>query len=366
MNVLITLPQIKNLAETARRAVVKSKICGGEAVANSYELRSPSPKGDKFPRTPSAEYFTVSYENTPDYFLSFMDRKPNIIMDGFFTKIMISTSFCTMNGIFLSIGFQEFPRTRQEAEYRINSYELRSSEFPRTPSTARPEYFTIKTGNSCREGMLGERSSRFSGDTTRTKIKELRSPSAVVNSDELRSPSPKGDKFLRTPSATQAEYFTIFGRDEVSYENAEPNKYYIYFDPYAIENRYTTETIIQLEETILQMYTANSGELRVQSSSESQGVAESGGRSQSAIFGRDKVSYENSTPYLSKISKPLKTPVYLLKTQLQGGGFKIHRDKESCLPEMSIPNRYILKISGVWESKHSYGITCKCTPDYRS
>jgi transcription initiation factor TFIIIB Brf1 subunit/transcription initiation factor TFIIB len=54
---------------------------------------------------------------------------------------------------------------------------------------------------------------------------ELRSPeyftvaesvgrSKSANSYELRSP-----EFPRTPSATRPEYFTIFGRDEVSYEN---------------------------------------------------------------------------------------------------------------------------------------------------
>jgi hypothetical protein len=31
------------------------------------------------------------------------------------------------------------------AEYFTNSYELRSPEFPRTPSAARPEYFTVST-----------------------------------------------------------------------------------------------------------------------------------------------------------------------------------------------------------------------------
>ena len=43
--------------------------------------------------------------------------------------------------------------------------------------------------------------------------------SKPANSYELRSPSPKGDKFPRTPSAARPEYFTIFGRNEVSYEN---------------------------------------------------------------------------------------------------------------------------------------------------
>jgi hypothetical protein len=93
--------------------------------------------------------------------------------------------------------------------------------------------------------------------------------------------------------------------------NGYDTKYYISFDPYTIENRYTTETVIQLEEIILKMYGST-----IQS----------------------------------------KTPVYSLKTQLQGGTFKIHREQSA-----EMHGKYILKISGVWESIHSYGVTYKCT-----
>jgi hypothetical protein len=159
----------------------------------------------------------------------------------------------------------------------LNSYELRSPEFPRTPSAARPEYFTIfakgtfgrrdevsyentQIARMALENMFIESNSPISSDSDSDPLdfKDLR------NSDELRSP-----EFPRTPSACVAEADSvgiqgnsgerqgvaesvgrsksaIFGRDEVSYEN--------------------------------------------------QGVAESVAQSQSAIFGRDEVSY-NNTPF---------------------------------------------------------------------
>jgi hypothetical protein len=56
--------ELKELRSPNRKHyVANSKICGGEAVVNSDELRSLSPKGDKFPRTPTASRDEVSYEN---------------------------------------------------------------------------------------------------------------------------------------------------------------------------------------------------------------------------------------------------------------------------------------------------------------
>jgi hypothetical protein len=154
--------------------------------------------------------------SSSEYFFFFMERKPNIIMDGFFTKISVSTSFFTMNGLFLTFGIRE------------------------------------------------------------------------KHTDD------------------------VYTNDTVSsLQNGYDNKYYIYFDPYTIENRYTTECVIQLEEIILKMYGS---------------------------------------------TIPSKTPVYSLKTQLQGGTFKIHREQSN-----EMQGKYILKISGVWESAHSYGVTYKCT-----
>jgi hypothetical protein len=39
------------------------------------------------------------------YNIHFLEKKINMMMDGFFTKIMFATSFMTMNGIFINIPF---------------------------------------------------------------------------------------------------------------------------------------------------------------------------------------------------------------------------------------------------------------------
>ena len=51
-----------------------------------------------------------------------------------------------------------------------------------------------------------------------------------------------------------------------------------------------------------------------------------------------------------------KTPVYLLKTQLQKGVVKYYRDVQNCYSQ---PSSYYLKISGIWESQYDIGITFK-------
>lgn len=127
------------------------------------------------------------------------------------------------------------------------------------------------------------------------------------------------------------------GRVEPETDGAYESKYYISFDPYTIENRHTTESILCMEEMILQMY--------------------------------------GSTLLCGK------TPVFSLKTQLQCGALKIHRepfskfsglrsesaDQHSKCGEQSLVGKsgggkYVLKISGVWESATGYGVTYKCTP----
>lgn len=205
----------------------------------------------------------VQHGTSTDYFFFFMERKPNIIMDGIFTKLAISTSFFTMNGVFLSVEFHE-----------------------KIPSSL-PTRFTP-----------------FSYET------------------------PK-----------------IYPKQDC--------KYYIYFEPYSIENRYNTECIIQLEEMILQMYSATN----ISSDNVSQFPGEMPYMKQ--VEPRMKT---RSIPDAKRKESFTKTPVYSLKTQLHGGAFKIHREDYTKTP---ILNRYILKISGVWESTHSYGITYKCIPDYQ-
>lgn len=94
-------------------------------------------------------------------------------------------------------------------------------------------------------------------------------------------------------------------------------KHYIHFDPYTLDNRRSTEMICRLEETILNMYSPTSP----------------------------------------------KKQMYSLKTQLLNGVIKIHTDTSSAnhVSTHTDVSQYILKISGVWETGYSYGITYKFT-----
>jgi hypothetical protein len=190
-----------------------------------------------------------SFLNSPEenaYFIFFMERKRNIIMDGgYFTKISISNSFFTMNGIYTNVTITQKP----------------------------PD------------------DSFYGSDVAKTKYDQM--------------------------------HYTIQNEPSVSSSYSTPQnstKYYIYFDPYTLSNRTNTESIIQLEETILQMY---------------------------------------------GVLCPSKTPIYTLKNQLHNGVFKIHQSFIThTLPNnehITLQNKYTLKISGVWENAHNYGITYKCT-----
>ena len=193
-----------------------------------------------------------SFLNNPEenaYFLFFMERKRNIIMDGgYFTKLSISNSFFTMNGIYTNVTITQ--KTTDDVIYGI--------------------------------------------DNAKNKYDQIHNNSSIYTNEQ-----------------------------HVSYPTTPQNstKYYIYFDPYTFSNRTNTESIIQLEETVLQMY----------------GVV-----------------------------CPNKTPVYTLKNQLHNGVFKIHQVLSTNMSAIdgcifTPQNKYILKISGVWENAHNYGITYKCT-----
>jgi hypothetical protein len=91
----------------------------------------------------------------------------------------------------------------------------------------------------------------------------------AINSYELRS-----QEFQGVAESGGRSKSAIFGRDEVSYENPRT--------PSAARPEYFT---VSYENATIRF----SGETKTQ------GVAESGGRSKSAIFGRDAVSYENPT-----------------------------------------------------------------------
>jgi hypothetical protein len=104
---------------------------------------------------------------------------------------------------------------------------------------------------------------------------------------------------------------------ETSTEEAVGHKYYIHFDPYTLDNRQYTERMFDLEDRILSLYTP---------------------------------------------SNPSKKKVFSLKTQLLNGILKIHYDTTT--PEhlsQDVRSTYHLKISGVWETAVSYGITYKFT-----
>jgi hypothetical protein len=182
-----------------------------------------------------------------EYFLFFMERKRNIIMDGgYFTKISLSTSFFTMNGIYLNVTISQ------------------------------------KTVDDVGSGF----------DLTKNKYE-------------------------------QSQYNTLNEKANILYPTSQnTTKYYIHFDPFTLNNRTNTESIMKLEETILQMY------------------------------GFTCVN---------------KKPVYSLKTQLHNGMFKIHQllttDTTTTHNDhiYTSQNKFILKISGVWENTHNYGITYKCT-----
>jgi len=55
-----------------------------------------------------------------------------------------------------------------------------------------------------------------------------------------------------------------------------------------------------------------------------------------------------------------KTPIYSLKTQLYSGYIKVHQEESvNSTEKTSIKCTKYIKISGVWENNHSYGITYK-------
>ena len=96
------------------------------------------------------------------------------------------------------------------------------------------------------------------------------------------------------------------------------HKYYIQFDPYTLDNRQYTESMFELEEQILAMYIPS-----------------------------------NSS----------KKKVYSLKVQIVNGVLKIHNETDGGTQPTrdirDVQTQYCLKISGVWETSFSYGITYK-------
>jgi hypothetical protein len=228
------------------------------------------------------------------YFLFFMERKRNIIMDGgYFTKISISNSFFTMNGIYTIVTITQ--KLTDDGVYGIENTKNKYDQLRSTPSLL-----------ACSKGT---------GVTSHTEYEET--------PENDKTHLPLGNTF-RPLGVCRGLHSTIpINEPSVSYPTTPQNstKYYIYFDPYTLSNRTITESIIQLEETILQMY----------------GVV-----------------------------CPNKTPVHTLKNQLHNGVFKIHQVLSTNMPAIDgcifmQQNTYILKISGVWENAHNYGITYKCT-----
>jgi|LauGreSuBDMM15SN_2_FD.fasta_scaffold06154_4 hypothetical protein len=117
------------------------------------------------------------------------------------------------------------------------------------------------------------------------------------------------------------DYFSIIGVCLTFYITRKPEvasltnhvyRHFVHLDPYTLENRKYAECACEMEEYILSMYAPLA---------------------------------------------PGKTPVYSLKTQLNTGVIKIHaEDSETTTHSFS---KYILKISGVWETAYAYGITYK-------
>jgi hypothetical protein len=54
----------------------------------------------------------------------FLEKKPNMIMDGFFTKIIFTNSFMTMNGIYLKLTIQKlfFKTPSYFLQFDVNSH----------------------------------------------------------------------------------------------------------------------------------------------------------------------------------------------------------------------------------------------------
>ena len=55
----------------------------------------------------------------------FLEKKSNKLMDGFFTKIIFTNSFMTMNGIFLKLAIQKSPLI-QKTSYFIYKVTIQS------------------------------------------------------------------------------------------------------------------------------------------------------------------------------------------------------------------------------------------------
>jgi hypothetical protein len=161
--------------------------------------------------------------------------------------------FCKIQGVAESDGHSK----------SANSYELRSPEFPRTPSAARPEYFTIF-------GRDDENNNNPS-EPIESGFNEL-----WLKDFRLLYPS----EFQGFTESEGRSKSAIFRRDEISYENEQMDDGEVPWDFIRPNELFRVPFYNQRNRTFSNYQGF-------------QGVAESEGRSKSAIFGRDAVSYKN-------------------------------------------------------------------------
>ena len=70
--------------------------------------------------------------------------------------------------------------------------------------------------------------------------------------------------------------------------------------------------------------------------------------------------------YYKEYTESKKIPSYILHNQLYSGNAKIYRNQLQCEDTVSNEMMYVIKISGVWESKDRIGVTYKFQGTQRS
>jgi hypothetical protein len=302
-----TIRDQRNMIECLHRQNID--ILEKYARTNSGELRSLSPEGDKFPRIPSDSASATQAE----YFTNSDRRSPSTSDSHRFTESTGLSKICGGEAVVNSYElrspeFQGVAESEGRSKSAIFGRDAVSYENPRTPSSARPEYFTNSETFSRIKVEKGFQSkSRItdlivpkmttvitidSDDETKTHETETQTEQDVAQEEEedveVEATEEEEEVEVEVEVEVEEEVETT-EEEEVEVETTEEEEE-VEVETTEEEEEVEVETTEEEEEEVEVETTEEEEEVEV----ETQGFTESEGRSKSAIFGRDEVSYENT------------------------------------------------------------------------
>ena len=275
---------------------------------------------------------SIPLQKVNTQYIFFAEKRNNIIVDGDFVKIMYSTESFEMNGLYILVELDTAVSSQQWNVRQSITPELEEvSDYPvKQMRIASPAYNEYAGSLRLRSGIV-----RTPERGTSVGVRGITGdglPSNVITAHyvvpEGRTRPPESVGFSKRSVGETIE--------DIRRDNAhnftgriQQTKHAIMMNPVSIENQTTIKTLCQIEQDIVKRYIA---------------------------------SY-----------CPSKTATYILRTQLMGSTIKYHSENVmirrqspakqvyndySCNTTNSV-EKFILKISGLWETATNVGITMK-------